>query len=67
MDYALAIVEIKTKKKGILIYHPATKKDFVLGAGKMIPGGYKRDDVGWMRGKFMTKKKLNKELAKPQN
>lgn len=48
MDYALAIVEIKTKKKGMLIYHPATKKDFLLGAGKMIPGGYKRDDFDWM-------------------
>jgi hypothetical protein len=48
MDYALAIVEIKTKKKGMLIYHPATQKDFLLGAGKMIPGGYNRDDMDWM-------------------
>lgn len=36
IDYALAIVERSSKKKGILIYHPKTKKHFICGAGKAI-------------------------------
>jgi hypothetical protein len=36
-DYALAVIESGTDKKGILIYHPATKKYFLAGAGKSIP------------------------------
>lgn len=48
MDYALAVVEIKTEKKGILIYHSGTKMHFTLGAGKLIRDGYERDDMNWM-------------------
>ena len=48
MDYALAIVEIKTEKKGILIYHIGTKLHFILGAGKLIRDGYENDDMDWM-------------------
>lgn len=47
VDYALAVVESKTDKKGILIYHPATKKYFLVGAGKAIPNGH-GDDYPWM-------------------
>ncbi len=36
-DYALAVIESATDKKGIIIYHPATKKYFLAGAGKSIP------------------------------
>ena len=46
-DYALAVIESKTDKKGILIYHPATKKYFLAGAGKSIPNGH-GDDYPWM-------------------
>lgn len=48
MDYALAVIEIKTEKKGILIYHLGTKKYFTLGAGKMIREGYGSDNMNWM-------------------
>ena len=47
IDYALAVIESKTHKKGILIYHPATKKYFLAGAGKAIPNGH-GDDYPWM-------------------
>ena len=47
VDYALAVIESKTDKKGILIYHPATKKYFLAGAGKAIPNGH-GDDYPWM-------------------
>src|SRR5258708_32048430 len=33
-DYPLIIVERKTDKKGILIYHSGTKTYFIIGAGK---------------------------------
>jgi hypothetical protein len=36
IDYALAVIESTTEKKGFLIYHPSTKKYFVVGAGKSI-------------------------------
>jgi hypothetical protein len=48
IDYALSVVEVKTDKKGIIIYHPSTKTMFILGAGKQIPNGYERDDMNWM-------------------
>lgn len=47
IDYALAVIESTTDKKGILIYHPATKKYFLAGAGKTIPNGH-GDDYLWM-------------------
>jgi hypothetical protein len=47
VDYALAVIESTTDKKGILIYHPATKKYFLAGAGKAIPNGH-GDDYQWM-------------------
>jgi len=47
MDYALAVIEGKTNKKGILIYHPRTKKYFLAGAGTAIPNG-QDDDYLWM-------------------
>jgi hypothetical protein len=46
-DYALAVIEQKTGKKGIIIFHPISKNYFVIGAGKELstrPG----DDYGWM-------------------
>jgi hypothetical protein len=46
-DYALAVIEAVTDKKGILIYHPATKKHFLAGAGESIPNGH-GDDYSWM-------------------
>ena len=47
IDYALAVIESKTNKKGILIYHPGTTKYFLAGAGKSIPNGH-GDDYPWM-------------------
>ena len=46
-DYALAIVEKKSKKKGILIYHPATKIHYIIAAGNMT-GNRLGDDFKWM-------------------
>lgn len=42
-DYALAVIESKTGKKGFLIYHESMKKHFLVGAGKAIPNGYGDD------------------------
>jgi hypothetical protein len=47
MDYALAIVEIKSQKKGILIYHASSKNVYIAGAGKQIPKSY-GDNFYWM-------------------
>jgi hypothetical protein len=47
IDYALAVIESKTNKKGILIYHTGTTKHFLAGAGKAIPNGH-GDDYPWM-------------------
>ncbi|MFN7436485.1 MAG: hypothetical protein ACK5SJ_08585 [Bacteroidota bacterium] len=47
IDYALAVVESRTDKRGILIYHPVTKKYFLAGAGKSIPNGH-GDNYPWM-------------------
>jgi hypothetical protein len=47
IDYALAIIEIKSGKKGILIYHTGTKEIFFAGAGKKIPNSY-GDSFHWM-------------------
>jgi hypothetical protein len=47
IDYALAVIESTTEKKGFLIYHPATRKYFLAGAGKAIPNGH-GDDYPWM-------------------
>src|SRR5688572_7353099 len=41
-DYALGIVERKSDKKGILIYHTGTKTHYIIGAGKPLGNG--RDD-----------------------
>ena len=46
IDYALAIIESTTDKKGFLIYHPSNEKYFLVGAGKAIPDGY--GDNYWM-------------------
>ena len=51
IDYVLAIIERSSKKKGILIYHPKTKKYFICGAGNAIKrknGAAHGDDYGWM-------------------
>src|SRR5688572_5753644 len=47
-DYALSIVEKKTKKKGILVYHAGTKTHYIMGAGKSLKNGIKGDDYRWM-------------------
>ena len=47
-DYALSIVEKKTKKKGILIYHTGTKTHYVIGAGKSLSDGNGSADYNWM-------------------
>src|SRR5688572_30567007 len=39
-DYAISVVEKKSDKKGILIYHSGTKTDFLLGAGKQFNDGH---------------------------
>jgi hypothetical protein len=45
-DYALAVTESRTGKKGFLIYHTGTRKHFLVGAGKTILNGY--GDNYWM-------------------
>jgi hypothetical protein len=47
MDYALAVIEVKSGKKGILIYHTDNKKYYIIGAGTVIPNSY-GDDFRWM-------------------
>ena len=58
MDYALAVVEIKTGKKGLLIYHSGTKKYFTLGAGTIIRDGYESDDMDWMNAWEVSDEKM---------
>lgn len=48
MDYAISIVERKTDKKGILIFHSGTKAHYVIGAGRPLRNGNGRDDYNWM-------------------
>ncbi|MBS1505442.1 MAG: hypothetical protein JSS79_02240 [Bacteroidetes bacterium] len=45
IDYAIAVIEKKSSKKGILIYHPSSKKYFLAGAGQALGYG---DDYPWM-------------------
>ncbi|WP_276372908.1 hypothetical protein [Chryseolinea sp. H1M3-3] len=47
-DYALGIVERKTEKKGMLIYHAGTKTHYIIGAGKPLSNGKGRDNYNWM-------------------
>ena len=47
-DYALSIVEKKTNKKGILIYHAGTKAHYILGAGKSLLSRNGGDDYRWL-------------------
>ena len=47
-DYALSVVEKKTNKKGILIYHTGTKTDYIIGAGRSLSNGNGGDDYSWM-------------------
>lgn len=47
-DYALGIVQRKTNKKGILIYHSGTKKHFIIGAGQSLNVKHPGDDFHWM-------------------
>jgi hypothetical protein len=46
-DYALAVIERKTGKKGILILHGRTENFFLIGAGKAISESL-GDDFSWM-------------------
>src|SRR6478609_7764046 len=48
LDYAINVVERKTNKKGIVIYHTGTNKHFILGAGKSFNGRHPGDDFWWM-------------------
>lgn len=47
-DYALSIVDRKTGKKGILVYHMGTKNYYIIGAGKPLVNGNGGDDYKWM-------------------
>jgi len=47
-DYAISVVEKKSDKKGILIYHSGTKTNFLLGAGKQFNERHPGDDFWWM-------------------
>lgn len=65
-DYALAIIEIQTKKKGILIYHKSTKKHFIAGAGISIPNGHS-DDYAWMDAwEVSDEKKVEKGIGETE-
>jgi hypothetical protein len=47
-DYALSIIERKTGKKGILIYHSGTRTYYIVGAGKLFNDRHPGDDFSWM-------------------
>lgn len=47
-DYAISIIERKTNKKGILIFHIGTKTHYVVGAGQPLKNGNGGDDYKWM-------------------
>ena len=47
-DFALSIVDKKTEKVGILVYHTGTKSYFIIGAGKSLSNGNGGDDFDWM-------------------
>ncbi len=48
LDYAINVVERKTNKTGIVIYHTGTGKYFILGAGKPFNGRHPGDDFSMM-------------------
>lgn len=60
IDYAVTVVERKTGKKGLIIYHPTSKNYFLIGAGVELttrPG----DDYGWMDAwEVFSKKEVEK-------
>jgi hypothetical protein len=64
-DYALAIVERTTKKKGILIYHPTTKIHYIIAAGNMTGNGI-GDDFKWMDAwKVYLDKQVERGVGEP--
>jgi len=57
IDIAIAVEQVRTKKKGFLIVHQSGKKYFVVGAGKEFGNG--GDDFNWMDvWKVYTDKKI---------
>lgn len=63
MDYALAIIEFKSKKKGILFYHPAKNVFYVAGAGIALVDG-NADDYSWMDAwEVSTSKKVGQGVS----
>ncbi len=48
LDYAINVIERKTEKKGIVIYHTGTNRHFTIGAGKPFFGQHPGDDFWWM-------------------
>jgi hypothetical protein len=62
-DYIVAVTERKTGKGGMIIYHPAAKNYFVIGAGVELttrPG----DDYGWMNAwEVFCKKEVEKGVG----
>lgn len=48
LDYAISIIEKKTNKKGILIFHMRTKTHYIVGAGNFLRNKSKTDDYFWM-------------------
>jgi len=58
-DYALSIIDVKSGKKGIIIYHTMTKVYFKFGAGTSLNNGNGGDDYGWMDSwKVITKREV---------
>jgi hypothetical protein len=47
-DYAISIIERKTNKKGVLIFHTGTKTHYIIGAGQSLKNGNGGDDYNWM-------------------
>ena len=67
-DYALSIVDRKTNRKGILVYHTGTKKHYVIGAGKPLSNGNGGDDYTWMDAwKVYTDKKVGMGVGETTN
>lgn len=60
LDYAINVLDRKTNKAGIVIYHTGTRKHFILGAGQAFNGRHPGDDFWWMDAWTVTSDKNKK-------
>lgn len=60
LDYAINVIERKTNKKGIVIYHTGTSKHFIIGAAQSFNGRHPGDNFEWMDAWKVTMNKNSK-------